>query len=223
MGQYLRSFLLLAAATLALLVGESTAFAQRGYYGPGYGPRQGYYAPYYGGGHAHDGFYMRLDVGMGYLSASETYAGASDDYSGLGVTYGAAFGGVVAPNLILFGELLGTTVVDSDYSWAGVSRPWGALDVTMYGFGPGIAYYLEPANMYLSGSLVFTRMSFSFSDTGQSLEDTHLGIGMNLMVGKEWWVARDWGMGVAGQLHVARMGDSPQGYETHMGAVAVSV
>ena len=119
MGKYLRPFPLLAAVTLVLLASETSAFAQRGYYGPGY-RRPGYYTPYYGG-QTHDGFYMRLDIGVGYLSASESYGGGTDYYSGAGLTYGAAFGGAIAPNLIIFGELFGTTVLDATYTYRGSS------------------------------------------------------------------------------------------------------
>ena len=220
MGKYLRPFPLLAAVTLVLLASETSAFAQRGYYGPGY-RRPGYYTPYYGG-QTHDGFYMRLDIGVGYLSASESYGGGTDYYSGAGLTYGAAFGGAIAPNLIIFGELFGTTVLDATYTYRGSSGPSG-MDITMYAFGPGVAYYFEPINLYLSGSLAFTKMSFSDTGTGAAIDDTRLGFGLNFMVGKEWWVGREWGIGLAGQIHVATMGDYVQGYDTRMNAMTLSM
>jgi hypothetical protein len=227
MGRFLRSFLLLGVAALALLAVEGEATAQRGYYGPGYGPRPSTYAPYYGG-HAHDGFYMRVHLGMGYLGASESYGGGTDHYSGGGLSYGAAFGGSIAPNLILFGELFGTTVFDATYTYQGYSEPSG-MDLTMYGIGPGVAYYIMPLNLYLSGSLAFSKISFSDTQSGVSLDDTRWGLGFNFMVGKEWWVARNWGLGVAGQLHVARMGDyvyddaTRYSYDTNITAATFSV
>jgi hypothetical protein len=231
MRHVLGSLTLVALMGGTLMLGEPVASAQ-GYYGPAYGPpappppQRGYYASpraaYYGYGHAHDGFFIRLTAGFGYVSASETFAGATDTYSGVGATFGAAFGGVIAPNLILFGEFLGTSVPDPTYDLSGPGGYTASFsgDMTLFGFGPGIAYYIEPINLYLSGTLAFSEVSVSNYDNNGSL-DTNLGFGMSLAVGKEWWVARDWGIGLAGQLHLASMRDS--GVDARMTAAAFSL
>jgi len=208
---YPKLLFLLGVAGLVVLLGESSAFAQRPYYGRGYGPQPGYGpAPGYGswyGYHQHDGFYMRLYAGLGYFTASETYGGATDTYSGVGATYGAAFGGTIAPNLILYGEFLGTTVTNATASYGGGRPDYSGMDLTLFGFGPGVAYYIEPVNLYLSGTLTFTEISFSDTNTAAPLDSTNLGIGFSFMVGKEWWITPDWGIGIAGQFHIATMGD----------------
>jgi hypothetical protein len=224
--RYVTKLLFLLGLTSAIvLLGESAALAQRPYYGRGYGPQPGYApAPAYGswyGGHQHDGFYMRITAGLGYFSASESYGGTRYTYSGLGETLCAAFGGAIAPNLILYGELLGTSVTNASLSANGVTQGYSDTDLTLAGFGPGIAYYIEPVNLYLSGTLTFTQVSFSNTYSGYPAGDSNLGIGLSLMVGKEWWVSRDWGIGIAGQLHVASMGDP--GYDTRLQATAFSV
>jgi hypothetical protein len=226
----LRSLVLLALAGSGLLLGESTARAQLPRYAPAYGPPPGYrrapvYAVPYYGYHTHDGFFMRLNAGFGFMTASETYAGATDTYSGPGVTVGAAFGGVVAPNLIVFGELLATDIQDPDFEVSGVpgSTALNGMDVAMGSIGPGIAYYFMPINLYLSATLTFTRISFSDSTPNHASGDTNAGIGLSLMVGKEWWVGWDWGIGVAGQLHIASMRDHPSGYDARMGATVFSI
>ena len=208
---YPKLIVLLGIASAVVLLGESPACAQRPYSGRGYGPQPGYRsAPAYGswyGYHQHDGFYMRLYAGLGYFTASETYTGATDTYSGVGATYGAAFGGTIAPNLILYGEFLGTTVTNATLSYGGSLPDYSGMDLTLFGFGPGVAYYIEPVNLYLSGTLTFTEISFSDTNTAQPLDNTNLGIGFSFMVGKEWWVTPDWGIGIAGQLHIAAMHD----------------
>jgi len=228
-----RSLVLLATVGGALL--SSTDGLAQGYYAPAYPPPPGYrVAPRYaaGGGygfHRHDGFFMRLNVGPGYLTASETFAGATDTYSGFGLTLGAAFGGVIAPNLILYGEVFGTTVPDPDYSVSGTTgaAPLTGLDMTMVGFGPGIAYYLQPINVYLSGTLVFSRISFTETSTDYTLGSTDIGFGGSFMAGKEWWITADWGLGIAGQLFVGTMRDHPEYdrivYDARMRAFAFSL
>jgi hypothetical protein len=225
-----RLLLSLTLASVALLLGEAPAHAQRAYYGPAYGPPRGYYRgpayaaqPYYGF-HTHDGFFMRLNVGAGYLRASETYGGLTDRYAGMGVTFCAAFGGALTPNLVIYGEMLGTSVPDPEWSVSdGSGRTLGGVDMTMAGIGPGIAYYVLPINLYLSGTLTFDQISFSASSSDYSYSDTSVGIGLSLMVGKEWWISRDWGLGLAGQMHIASMGDNPGGYSTRMSAAVFSV
>jgi hypothetical protein len=221
-----RLSVLLALASLLVLLGESAAYAQRSYYGRGYGPPRGYYAPGYGGGygfHQHDGFYMRLHVGFGYMSASETYGGATDDYTGGGASYGAALGGAILPNLIVYGEVFGTTIVNAEYGIDGVTQGYSGTDLSLLGFGPGIAYYFIPVNLYLSGTLTLSQVSFSDTDTADSLGDTNLGLGVSFMVGKEWWVSSDWGIGVAGRFHFASMGDTVGVYDTRLRTSVLSL
>jgi hypothetical protein len=237
MRHVLGSLTLVALMGGTLMLGESVASAQ-GYYGPAYGPpappppQRGYHAAprtaYYGYGHEHDGFFLRVTAGFGYASASENAGGETITYSGLGVTYGVAFGGTIAPNLILFGEFLGTSVPDYEYRYQ-VARfhDTASGDMTLSGFGPGLAYYIEPINLYLSGTLAFSQVSFTDSYSGYS-DGTSWGLGLSFAVGKEWWVGRDWAFGIAGQVHLASMGDTlvdvyNTRYDTRMSATAFSL
>ena len=37
--------------------------------------------------------------------------------------------------------------------------------------------------------------------------------GLSLVIGKEWWASDNWGLGVAGQIYMARMKDRvPEGF-----------
>jgi hypothetical protein len=223
MRHFLRSLFLLALTGSVLQVLESNAMAQ-GYYGP----PPGYYRPaprhaapsYYAGDQQHDGLFVRGTVGMGYLTASESSNGVSYTYSGFGLTLSGAIGGTIAPNLVLFGEILGTSVVQADLSETGYQGASG-YDLTMFGFGPGMAYYVEPINLYFSGTLAFTKISFTDSNSQYLASDTSLGVGISFMVGKEWWVGRDLGVGIAGQAHVASMNHPDAG--TRMTAAAFSL
>jgi hypothetical protein len=229
MRPYHRLLSLLLLTGGALLVTESAGLAQG--YGPAYGPpppppryyspqpRYAAPAPYYA--HTHDGLFVRLTLGAGYLSASESDGQATLAYSGLGLTASGALGGTIAPNLVLFGEMMGTSVVNAEQTYGGVSEGLSGLDLVLFGFGPGLAYYIEPANVYLSGTLAFSKISFSDTYSQYKISDTNFGVGGSFVVGKEWWVGRSLGLGVAGQLHVASMTDPY--YNTRMTATAFSV
>ena len=56
------------------------------------------------GFHTHDGFYLRLQLGIAGTGFSSTQAGVKTNYSGGGSSTGMAIGGVIAHNLILYGD-----------------------------------------------------------------------------------------------------------------------
>lgn len=191
---------------------------------PGYGsppppPPPGYYPPprHYGYGrpvyqapaYMHDGFYLHLDLGYGYTSFSANYTGQKMTISGGSVAYGIAAGGVIAPNLILFGTFYGNTISDPDVSYGGVpSNDGNGTDASVYSLGAGLAYYLMPVNVYFSFALSATWLKVEDSYYADTYLETNTGLGFQGKVGKEWWVWPGWGMGVAGQLTVASMKSS---------------
>ena len=71
-------------------------------------------------------------------------------------------------------------------------------DVRLPGFGLGGTYYFMPVNVYLSGAIGIAKVGFSGPDADS--DGTDFGLALDAMVGKEWWVAPDWGLGLAGQL-----------------------
>jgi hypothetical protein len=95
--------------------------------------------------------------------------------------------------------------------------------VDLIGFGPGLAYYLEPLNLYLSGSMQFSQVTAndnsSSSNANADLTDT--GFGASFMAGKEWWVSSNWGLGAATMLHFASM--KLKNYDGRMTATGISV
>jgi len=185
-----------------------------GYYAPQPYPQQGYAPQAYAapppvpGFHEHDGFYLRVLLGLGYLHNSASYQGASYTLSGPGATFGLALGGVVAPNLVVYGEVISTAVSDPHFDDGTSSGTYSGETVSLTSIGPGVAYYLD-GNMYLSGTLLFSKISYSDSnDSSNSVDGTDLGVGLGLTLGKEWWVSHDWGLGIAGQLSASSMKDA---------------
>jgi hypothetical protein len=187
-----------------------------GYYPPpgSYPPPGGYYAtPVYApppGYHTHDGFYMRFAFGVGGLTASDSIGGRKETYSGVTWSFSSAFGGVVAQNLILYGELQMSVVQDPSYEADGLpKRTQTGYDLNLFSIGPGVAYYLEPMGLHFAGTLTFSQLTYNErggSSSSESSNDlTDMGVGIKALFGKEWWVSTNWGLGVAGQLHVASM------------------
>lgn len=138
----------------------------------------------------HDGFFLRLQTGPGAVSASRGPASLQAMSGSLGV----ALGGSVAKNLILYGELLHQRAFDPKVEIDGTRFASNDPALTLTSFGPGLAYYIMPANLYLSASALLSQVELR-EGRGRSTND--LGYGGRFSLGKEWWVSRDWGLGLA--------------------------
>ena len=152
----------------------------------------------------HDGVYVRLHFGGGYTSMSTSSGGANLKISGGSTSFGLAVGGALTENLILYGTITGTSISNPTFSSSGSAFGAGNGSADLFGIGVGLAYYLEPANVYFAGSLLSNQIELDDS-SGNSVEETDFGIGFEGLIGKEWWVSDHWGLGVAGQLLVASM------------------
>jgi hypothetical protein len=158
------------------------------------------------GFHQHDGFFARGHFGIGVTSLSATRAGVKNTLSGGALALGGAVGGVVARNLILYGAFFVTDVGNPNLDVGGTSTATDVTDVSFGGFGPGVAYYFEPINLYLSGTLGLS--AFQASDSaGVRRDSSKTGLALELSVGKEWWASHDWGLGLAAQLLFASVKD----------------
>lgn len=154
------------------------------------------------GEHEHDGFYLRFHAGFGHTAITE------GDFRIAGPSGAFAFsiGGAVAEDLILFGHLTANRMQRPTVSVAGYRLEVnGSVDAV--GIGVGLAYYVMPANVYLSGALLATRLEVS-NDKGVSLAESKTGGGLELAVGKEWWVSDNWGLGIAGRVMMASIEDA---------------
>jgi hypothetical protein len=156
------------------------------------------------GASMHDGLFLRIFAGYGKVTASESSGYGTDSYEKLGPTISTAVGGTIAHNLILYGEFLMTGLANASETGGSSS----GRDFVVYSFGPGVAYYFEPINLYVSGTLALAKLDFI-----DRYPDTDMGYAGSFTVGKEWWVSRDWGLGIAGQFNMASMKHYQVSYE----------
>jgi hypothetical protein len=145
--------------------------------------------------HEHDSFFLRMMYGFGYAELVEKDVLGSDlKYSGFSQDLRFQIGGTVAENLILFGEFGGVMQIDPQFEYMGVTGKATDVTVSVFDFGGGITYYWMPSNIYISLSLLSSQATFEFQGT---TGESQYGFGFNGMVGKEWWVGEQWGLGVA--------------------------
>jgi hypothetical protein len=170
---------------------------------------------------------MRLTTGITVLNASYSTNGIDNSITGAGVGFSMAFGGSITPNLVLYGEFVTSSALEPNSKRGGTSNTLTGYNVDLFGIGPGVAYFLVPANVYFSGTLAFSQLTESYngssnsSSNNNSVDLTNMGIGASFMVGKEWWVSTNWGLGVAGMLHLASM--KMKNYDSRATAEAISI
>lgn len=175
-----------------------------------------------GSAQRHDGFFLRLVVGLaGAGGTRDTGVPALGKLQwGGGAGYmGAAVGIAATGNLILHVGLsylsmpnpklkLGSATLSSDKG-----SPLSLLLASV-----GTSYYIMPLNMYLGASIGLAGAQY----TATGLVDrtaSKAGLGLELDAGKEWWINELCGMGVALRLTYASV---PSGTETWHSSAAVS-
>ncbi|HUM10550.1 MAG TPA: hypothetical protein VLT82_06325 [Myxococcaceae bacterium] len=151
--------------------------------------------------HRHLGFFLHLDIGVGYLSTSSSQAAGGSSLSGAALPLSIVIGGAVAEDWIIAGDLWGAAG-PSPSGWE-----WGAT--VLSGAGLNVTHYFMPANVFVSLTPSFTALII---DNGLGfVERTKTGFGGKLAVGKEWWVSDHWGLGVAAEGFFAVNKDNGSG------------
>lgn len=147
----------------------------------------------------HDGFILRLTLGLGYeglnLSDGE---GTEIDLSGFGLSSSLVLGGVVADNLAIHGDFFGLAAVSPNVAING--EEFGEASnssISLSGLGVGLTHWIMPLNLYLSATLGLAKASIDVE--GDEFE-ADWGLAIRAMVGKEWWVADEWGIGIMAEL-----------------------
>lgn len=164
--------------------------------------------------HRHLGFFIRPELGFGYLTSSATEGGVTAKVKGSGGQFALAIGGAVKEDFIVGGQ-----VWDYVASKPTVSLSGGGLDASgtadgdagLVGYGVLLNWYFMPSNTYVAVTPSFTRL---VSRSGGDSAASDWGFGVRGAFGKEWWVSDHWGLGVAGSLALARNKDSGAGAPT---------
>ena len=152
----------------------------------------------------HDGFYLKIIAGGGIAHYTgdfsyETYYTQIKEeitYSGgMPITIRLHIGGTISENLVFYGVTGGVLVTNPTREVDGeeVTGDLYSNQVNMGGFGPGLSYYLMPANVYFSGSIQLAVATDTYT---AGTEGQPIGFGINIGVGKEWWVGEQWGLGL---------------------------
>ena len=156
----------------------------------------------------HDGTMVRLTLGLGAASVSQGYSnvlGLEVDITGRGLTWSADLGAAVTDRLTIQGRigqlwLLGPELrAQNAAPGSPKSQPLASgstLTATLAGVGG--TYNFMPINLYVTviGGLSVIHLQLGDADDDDQ-ELVRNGFGLNLDVGKEWWLASQLGLGIA--------------------------
>lgn len=155
-------------------------------------------------------FFMRLSGGFGFSNATFDDAGETT-LSGFGGMGSFKFGATIARNVALGVDLFGLNMFEPTVSQNGddLGNAEGTR-ASVGAIGLGGTFYIMPANLYIAASAGVGLGTIEFRDRIGGIlitaeEDSRPGFAANVMIGKEWWVSRKWGIGLAGQLVFASL------------------
>ena len=160
--------------------------------------------------HQHTGFYLSLGVGPNFPSINSEVIGEYNfTFTGTGAQFDIKIGGAVIENLIIHATLTSNAMSGPKITSDGTSLKASnntSLGEAMY--GGGITYYIMPSNFFVSGSLGLGKFTVIDSDKANSIS-TNGGLSMQLKIGKEWWVSKKWGLGIAMTYGKTKLTNSP--------------
>jgi len=151
--------------------------------------------------HEHRGFFLRPHVGFGYMSTS----GQGTELRGLAFRAGIMVGAAVVENLVVFGEFAFGISASANYDGPILPAPGERAGLTAALFGAGVAYYIMPFNLHVSLAADFLAMQITIGDRAILPEPS--GFAFHVTLGKEWYFARRWALGIAAQSEVGFVGD----------------
>lgn len=165
------------------------------------------------GFHQHGGFYLSMSVGPLFGSITDDLDTYTMDMSGIGAQFDFKIGGAIKENLILHATLISNTLpgptikVTNDQSL----KTSDNMTVGEAMFGVGLTYYMMPSNIFLSGTGGLGNFSIIDSDDSKNDVSTQHGFSMQLKIGKEWWISKNWGFGVGLTYGKTNLTNKPSG------------
>lgn len=148
----------------------------------------------------HDGFYLQMALGLGYLRASASEGGEDLSVEGGAVTGSLWIGGSIAPGFVVGAGSLGTVAVSPSVTYANANDPslnrstsGVALQLEMFGLVSDL--YPDPRSG-LHFQTMFGYAVLSTSRNGDTSNgDGASGLGLMGGVGYDSWVGDDWSIG----------------------------
>ncbi len=162
------------------------------------------------GFHQHDGFYLAMATGPVFGSIHDNVGSETITFRGTAGMFDLKLGGAIKENIILHAAMISTTLSGPRVKVTGKSeeKAPNTLTIGEAMYGAGLTYYYLPFNCFAQGT--FGIGNFTLIDSKNNLSySTTRGFAMQLKVGKEWWVGKNWGLGVGISYGKTSLTDRP--------------
>jgi hypothetical protein len=155
------------------------------------------------GPYCHDGFYMRLGLGLAYTSVWGSGPFGNASISGTGIALSASFGGTIARGLVLGGALRLADGV-GQFTGGPSDASGSATASVVQVLGVFVDWYPAPSDGWHVGSqlgLGVTGVTDSLTRTSSAPE-----LAGSIFGGYDWWIGPQWSLGVLMSLSTASSG-----------------
>ncbi len=167
---------------------------------------------------AHEGFFLRLSGGPGMAITSAKGDFIKTEVFGIGGDYNVAIGAALSKNFIIHASSWGWHLIDPTVkvSLGSLSGENQLEDTTLgvHMLGVGATGYFGD-NFYATASAGVALLVMTVN--GENKDTDTPGYGLDLALGKEWFVADNFGVGLAAALGVHRVETKDQGNPPLMG------
>ena len=149
----------------------------------------------------HDGFYMQINLGLGYFHSSADIAGTEHAFSGLTIPTSILMGGTLFDRLVIGGGFFLDTAPSPSYSVDGTDV---SVDIEQFvvGLGGFVDFYLNPDGGF-HFPLFLGWGGLETSADGNAGGSDPTGFVMYFGAGYEWFFADEWSVGALARLVIA--------------------
>ena len=162
----------------------------------------------------HDGFYLHMEAGLGYLSTSSDFPQLEEKFSGLSIDTALLLGGTVGP-VVIGGGFIYDTVSSPSYEVNGQEQDLGNVDISLYliGIGPFVDVYPDPkSGLHFLGFFGWGGLEASVEGNVGGSDPT--GLVAVVGAGYDFWIADEWSVGPLARFTYAPLSLNNVSYNT---------
>lgn len=168
------------------------------------------------GAERHDGFYLRLGLGIGGMAYDRSTGDdlfdrdpdSSSNLLGGGGVFELSIGGTPAEGLVVAGTLLSHTVADPTVKFDGGEELELSDPLVFALLGATVDWYPDAHKGFHFGGTL--GLAVAALDRPEGTADIGgAGLGLSALAGYDWWIGDEWSLGVLGRLSGARVRGEP--------------
>jgi hypothetical protein len=161
------------------------------------------------GFHQHDGFFLSISTGPTYGPIALDISGAKPGkitFSGIGYSINFRIGCAVIENTLVSIDVLNRWITSPLVTSGDLDVSSSAMSAGDGCYGIGLTQYFMPSNLFLCATLGEGTFNFAYNSARGASES---GLAFIIKAGKEWWISKNWAIGIATGYGYLRANDKP--------------